>query len=248
MLPLVALVVMLSAVSQPQLVGPSQRPCLLKTQVLRGGGTLKPMRIASKTVDGVLNFDPLLIFYRGDGSLLRHAVAIVAYSAIANCVQGTAIGLCSLIVPMYWLLPFTLTMSMFVPVAITETPGTRLASPHVLLKRCRKLAAGQKRKIFWARVYGHVAAVCVASLVIMTPVLIAFKIMMHKHAEGMLGDERELTSMLAGVSAFVIYLMPPPLRLLMPLPLYAWLSTLYVDFLIYDELASHTPEQKESMA
>ena len=43
-------------------------------------------------------------------------------------------------------------------------------------------------------------------------------------------------SQLAGVSALVIY------------GLYVWLAKLYVDFLIYDELASHTPEQTESMA
>ena len=30
--------------------------------------------------------------------------------------------------------------------------------------------------------------------------------------------------------------------------LYAWLANIYVDFLIYDELASHAPEQTESMA
>ena len=137
MLPLVALAVTLSAASQPQLVGPSQRPCLLKSQALRGGGTLKPMRIVAKTVDGVLNFDPLLIFDRGDGNLLWRAVAIIVYSAIATCVQGMAFAFCFLIVPMFWLLPFTLTMSMYVPVAMTESSGTRLASPLVLLKRCR---------------------------------------------------------------------------------------------------------------
>ena len=138
MLPLVALAVTLSAASQPQLVGPSQRPGLLKSQALRGGGTLKPMRIVAKTVDGVLNFDPLLIFDRGDGNLLWRAVAIIVYSAIATCVQGTAFAFCFLIVPMFWLLPFTLTMSMYVPVAMTESSGTRLASPLVLLKRCRR--------------------------------------------------------------------------------------------------------------
>ena len=224
MLPLVALAVTLSAASQPQLVGPSQRPGLLKSQALRGGGTLKPMRIVAKTVDGVLNFDPLLIFDRGDGNLLWRAVATIVYSAIATCVQGTAFAFCFLIVPMFWLLPFTLTMSMYVPVAMTESSGTRLVSPLVLLKRCRKLAAGQKRKIFWAQVYGHFAAWCVASLVLI-PLSIAFD--MFKHAAHI----SQLPSS--------VYVIPG---------LYAWLATIYVDFLIYDELASHAPEQTESMA
>ena len=87
MLPLI-LVVTLSAASHHQLLtqrsDSSQRPCLLKIQALRGGGTLKPMRIAAKTVDGVLNFDPLLMFDRGDGSLLRRVVAFVAYNVIAQ--------------------------------------------------------------------------------------------------------------------------------------------------------------------
>ena len=108
------------------------------------------MRIAAKTVDGVLNFDPLLIFDRGDGNLLWRAVAIIVYSAIATCVQGWAIGFCFLIVPIFWLLPFTMTMSMFVPVAMTESSGTRLASPFVVLKRCRKLPPAKS-----ARSSGH---------------------------------------------------------------------------------------------
>ena len=232
MLPLI-LVVTLSAASHHQLLtqrsDSSQRPCLLKIQALRGGGTLKPMRIAAKTVDGMLNFDPLLMFDRGDGSLLRRVVAFVAYHVIAHVATWTALFFCAFIVPMFWLLPFTMTMSMFVPVAMTENSGTRLASPAMLLKRCRKLAAGQKLKVFWALMYGRFAAGCIASL---AP--IAFKIL--KDAAG---SKHALTKTLAEVS---------PAWVTVVTGLYAWLSIVYVDFLIYDELASHTPEQKESMA
>lgn len=55
----------------------------------------------------------------------------------------------------------------------------------------------------------------------------------------MLGGKHALTKTLAEVS-------PPWVTVVTGL--YAWLSIDYVDFLIYDELASHTPEQKESMA
>ena len=66
---------------------------------------------------------------------------------------------------------------------------------------------------------------------------LAFEIL--KHAAGMLGGKHALTKTLAEVS-------PPWVTVVTGL--YAWLSIDYVDFLIYDELASHTPEQKESMA
>ena len=55
----------------------------------------------------------------------------------------------------------------------------------------------------------------------------------------MLGGKHALTKTLAEVSSPWVTVVTG---------LYAWLSIVYVDFLIYDELASHTPEQKESMA
>ena len=101
------------------------------------GGALDKLAIARESAIGVATGKPLTFHAGGGFDFLIYSIGVY-FAAMAS------VAACCLVIPIYWLLPFLVSISVAVPVACREEHGSIRESPPSVLRRCRVLTSGKK--------------------------------------------------------------------------------------------------------